>query len=388
MATADPAALDDFLNTFRTKVDSGFGLISSDVSTVFASLVAISVGLTALLWILDENQNITAALVRKVLLVGFFAWLIGSWHTLATLVVEGFATLGLKAGAGGLSLADFMGSPSKVINDGFVDAFALISYIGKISREGYGLGFFGHFDVILVAALSAVGIIIAFIVLGVEIAVTIIEFHIVTLIAFVTVPFGVLAQTAFMSERAVGYVVSIGVKLMALALVVSIGESIFSTYTVSADPTASEECGLLLAAVLMLMLALKIPSIAGGLISGGPQLTAGSAFSGVAGVAATVGGVVLAARAAGAGLVEGGAVNPANAAVRNYALARSQTGDWTAAARPSASEPPRASGGDPAAPTWSGSIVPSGAVAGTETAGSGEEDYPIAPATNQGNLDL
>lgn len=324
MATADSAALDDFLNRFRTQVDSGFGLISGDVGIVFGFLVVISVAITALLWAIDETQNVTAAFIRKILLVGFFAWLIGNWHSLSVTIVEGFTALGLKAGSGSLSISDFMSSPSNIVADGFKDAFALIQYIGRLSQEGYGFGFFAHFDVILVAAVAAIGIILAFIILGVEVAVTIIEFHIVTLIAFVTVPFGILAQTAFMSERAIGYVVSVGVKLMTLALVVSIGESVFTTYVVSPDPTVPEECGLLLAAVVMLMLALKIPGIAGALISGGPQLSAGSAVAGAAALAAGAGGAALGARytaaavgRAGASLAGGGAaakVGAANAA--------------------------------------------------------------------------
>jgi type IV secretion system protein TrbL len=305
MATADSAALDDFLNTFRTQVDTGFGLISGDVGGVFGLLVVISVAMTALLWAIDETQNVTAAFIRKILIVGFFAWLISSWHSLSVTIVEGFTALGLKAGSGSLSLADFMTSPSKIVGDGFKDAFQLIQYIGKLSQEGYGLGFFNHFDVILVAAVAAIGIILAFIILGVELAVTIIEFHIVTLIAFVTVPFGILAQTAFMSERAIGYVVSVGIKLMALALVVSIGESVFTSYVVSADPTVPEECGLLLASVVMLMLALKIPGIAGALISGGPQLSGGSTIAGAAALAAGVGGMALAGRMAGAVVARG-----------------------------------------------------------------------------------
>jgi type IV secretion system protein TrbL len=298
MATADSSALDDFLNSFRTQVDSGFGLISGDVQIVFGCLVLISVGLTAVMWIIDESATVTAAFIRKVLAVGFFSWLITSWQTLSTLVVQGFASLGLQAGAGNMSLANFLSSPSKVVGDGFGVAFQILKYIGQLSQQDYGLGFFSHFDVILVASLCTIGIIIAFIILAVEIAVTIIEFHIVSLIAFVTVPFGVLSHTTFMSERAIGYVISIGVKLMALALVVSIGESVFESYTVSALPTAAEECGLFLAAVLMLMLAVKVPAVAGGLISGGPQLTAGSATAGAASVAATVGGLMFLGRSA------------------------------------------------------------------------------------------
>lgn len=313
MATASPAALDEFLAQFTSQIGSGFGLIAGDVQMVFATLAVISLGLSALLWALDENQNVSAALIRKILLFGFFAWLITSWRAVSLTVVNGFAALGLKAGGGALGVADLMNSPSKVVGDGFNVAFELLKFIGRLSSEALGAGFFMHFDTILVAAVAAVGVIVAFIVLGVEIAVTIIEFHLVTLIGFVTVPFGILTQTAFLSERAIGYVVSVGAKLMALALIVSVGEKIFSSYTVSADPSWPEDCGLLLAAVCLLMLALKIPAIAGALISGGPQLSAGSAVAGAAGLAATVGGLALAGRMAAGALGAGAAARAGSA---------------------------------------------------------------------------
>ncbi len=313
MATASSAVLDDFLARFESQVDSGFGLIQGNVQGVFAVLVVISIGLSALLWAVDENQNVPAALIRKVLLFGFFAWLITSWHNLSLTVVNGFAALGLKAGGGGMSLSDLMQSPSNVVTDGLNVAFSLLLYIGRLARDGAGTGFFTHFDAILVAAVAAIGIILAFLILGIEITVTIIEFHIVTLIAFVTVPFGILTQTAFMSERAIGYVVSVGAKLMAIGLIVSIGEQIFTTYTVSADPTWQEDCGLLLAAICMVMLALKIPAIAGALISGGPQLNAGSAVAGAAGLAAGVGGLALAGRMAAGAVAAGAGARAASA---------------------------------------------------------------------------
>ncbi|WP_158912760.1 P-type conjugative transfer protein TrbL [Caulobacter sp. S45] len=370
MATADSAALDDFLNTFRTQVDSGFGLISGDVGSVFGVLVVISVAITALLWAIDETQNVTAAFIRKILLVGFFAWLISSWHSLSVTVVEGFTALGLKAGSGSLSISDFMTSPSKIVGDGFKDAFALVQYIGQLSQQGYGLGFFNHFDVILVAAVAAIGIIIAFIILGVELAVTIIEFHIVTLIAFVTVPFGILAQTAFMSERAIGYVVSVGIKLMALALVVSIGESVFTSYTVSAQPTVPEECGLLLASVVMLMLALKIPGIAGALISGGPQLSGGSTIAGAAALAAGVGGMALAGRMAGAVVARGVAQGSEGASKVSAANAAAGAGSER-----SGSAPP-GGGGGPSVGGGGGGDGDGGGGGGGGGGGSGGGDTP------------
>src|SRR5271154_6354608 len=341
MATADPAVLDDFLNQFRTQVDAGFGLIQGDVSATLGTLVVISIVVTAILWAIDENQNVLASLVRKILLVGFFAFLVTQWHALSTTVVNGFAALGLQAGGGAMSVTTFTTSPSQIVMAGIKVISGLMQYVQKIAPGP--VEFFAHIDVIVMALVAAIGILIAFVILAVEIVVTIIEFPIVTLVAFVTVPFGVLTQTSFMSERAIGYVVSVGIKLMALAIVVSLGTTVFNNYTVSSDPGIGEDVGLLLGAVLMVMLALKIPAIAAALISGGPQLNAGSAVAGAAGVAAGVAGVVLAGRAAG------GAIGAVLGGGGEVASARSAAG-----AIPSGGGSPSAGGGGSSGPTPAG----------------------------------
>jgi type IV secretion system protein TrbL len=358
MATADPAVLDDFLNKFRAQVDAGFGLIAGDVSATLGTLVVISIVITALLWAIDENQNVLASLVRKVLLVGFFAWLVSQWPTLTKTVVNGFAALGLKAGGGAMTVTTFTTSPSQIVMAGINVISGLMQYVKKISPGP--IEFFAHIDVVAMAIVAAIGILIAFVILAVEIVVTIIEFHIVTLVAFVTVPFGVLTQTAFMSERAIGYVVSVGIKLMALAIVVSLGTTVFDNYTVSPDPGIGEDVGLLLAAVVMVMLALKIPSIAAALISGGPQLNAGGAVMGAAGVAAGVAGGALAMRALGGAVAGGWAAGGAQ-----VAAARSAAG----AIPPPGSTPPAGGSG------------PSGGGSGGGS-GPGPADFARAPVSS------
>ena len=49
MATATPAALDEFIRRFTGQIDSGFGLIAGDVQAILATLVVISITLTAIL---------------------------------------------------------------------------------------------------------------------------------------------------------------------------------------------------------------------------------------------------------------------------------------------------------------------------------------------------
>lgn len=304
MATADPAALDQFISAFTGQVGNGFGAIAGPVQGVLATLVVISITLSAILWAIDETQNIMAALVRKILLIGFFAWLVTNWHSLTLTVINGFAKLGLQASGGG-SIGDFTRAPTKAVEAGLSVVIDLIKYIGELAQQNAGFGALMHIDMIIVAAVAAIGILLAFIVLAIEIAVTIIEFYIVTLIAFVVVPFGVLSQTSFLAEKAIGYVVSVGFKFMALAVIAGVGINIFETYTLSPQPTVAEEAGLLLSAIFLMMLSLKVPAIAGAMISGGPQLNTGGALMGAAGVAAGAAGVGLAARAAG-GAVAGG----------------------------------------------------------------------------------
>jgi type IV secretion system protein TrbL len=376
MATADPAALDDFLNRFRSQVDAGFGLIQGDVAGTLAALVVISITITALLWAIDENQNVLASLVRKVLLVGFFAFLVTQWASLTKTVVNGFAALGLKAGGGAMSLADFTTSPSKIVISGIEVVKGLMLYVKEVAPGP--IEFFAHIDVVLMALVAAIGILIAFVILAIEIVVTIIEFHIVTLIAFVTVPFGVLTQTSFMSERAIGYVISVGIKLMALAIVVSLGTTVFDSYTVSAAPDINEDVGLLLGAVVMVMLALKIPAIAGALISGGPQLNAGSALMGAAGVAAGVAGVGLAARMAGGAIAQG-----ATAGGAKVAAARAASGGLS-----SGGGAPGGGGGGGPSPSPSQGPAPTPSPASASRAASAQDSSdpsasrPEAPASD------
>jgi type IV secretion system protein TrbL len=328
MATADPAALDQFISAFTGQVGSGFGAIAGPVQGVLATLVVISITLSAILWAIDETQNIMAVLVRKILLIGFFAWLVTNWHTLTLTVINGFAKLGLQASGGG-SIGDFTRAPTKAVEAGLSVVIDLIKYIGDLAQQNAGFGALMHIDMIIVAAVAAIGILLAFIILAIEIAVTIIEFYIVTLIAFVVVPFGVLSQTSFLAEKAIGYVVSAGFKFMALAVIAGVGINIFETYTLSPQPTVAEEAGLLLSAIFLMMLALKVPAIAGAMISGGPQLNTGGALMGAAGVAAGAAGVGLAARAAGGAVASGWA-----AGGEKVAAARAASGSLNSGGSP------------------------------------------------------
>jgi type IV secretion system protein TrbL len=123
------------------------------------------------------------------------------------------------------------------------------------------------------------GITIAFAILAIQIVVALIEFKIVTLAGFVLLPFGIWSKSAFMAERPLGYVISSGLKVLAVALIVSGAQALFGRLVPSDEATIYEALTILTASMMLAMLAMFIPNVAASLITGGPTLGAGAAIT-------------------------------------------------------------------------------------------------------------
>jgi type IV secretion system protein TrbL len=140
--------------------------------------------------------------------------------------------------------------------------------------------------------------------------VTILEFKLTSLAGFILVPFALWNRTSFLAERVLGNVVSSGIKVMVLAVIVGIGSNYFTQFTSALQgqqPDIGQAMSLVLASLALFGLGIFGPSIAAGLVSGAPQLGAGSALGTVLGAGGMMylggAGAVGAARGlAGAGL--------------------------------------------------------------------------------------
>src|ERR1700760_4049075 len=88
--------IDQFLETFTRYIDSGFGLLGGEVGYLATTLATIDLTLAGLFWAWGADEDILARLVKKTLFVGVFAFLIGNWNSLARIIFESFAGLGLK----------------------------------------------------------------------------------------------------------------------------------------------------------------------------------------------------------------------------------------------------------------------------------------------------
>ena len=305
--------IDRFLEVFTRYIDSGFGLLNGEVAFLATTLAAIDITLAAIFWSWAADEDIIARLAKKTLFVGVFAYLISNWNSLARIVFESFAGLGLKASGTGMSTADLL-SPGRIAQVGIDAGRPILDSISGLM--GY-ISFFENFVQIVVLLFAWIVVLLAFFILAIQLFITLIEFKLTSLAGFVLIPFGLFGKTAFAAERVLGNVISSGVKVLVLAVIVGIGSTLFSQFTASFggnQPSIEDAMAMVLAALSLLGLGIFGPGIANGIVSGGPQLGAGAAI----GTGLAAGGIV-AAGAAGAAMGAGAAGGALASAARSGA---------------------------------------------------------------------
>ena len=304
----DLDVIDRYLNVFSQYIDSGFGLLGHEVAFLTATLVVIDMVLAGLFWAMGGSEDVIAKLIKKILYVGAFAFIITNFNALSSVLFRSFAGLGLIASGSSLPPSQFL-QPGRLAGIGVDAGHPILTQIGELA--GFP-GVFLNLDSIVVLFLAWLVVLVSFFVLAVQLFVTLIEFKLTTLAGFVLVPFALWNRTAFLAERVLGNVVSAGVKVLVLAVIVGIGSNLFAEFhgAIGTEPSIDQALAVMLAALSLLGLGIFGPGIATGLVSGAPQLGAGAAAGtalgvaglGVAGGAAIAGGARLAASGGGAAL--------------------------------------------------------------------------------------
>ncbi|OJU87026.1 MAG: P-type conjugative transfer protein TrbL [Burkholderiales bacterium 66-5] len=310
----DVTVIDRFLNVFSTYIDSGFGLLGGEVAFLTATLVVIDMTLAGLFWAMNhasgQGDDIMGKLIKKVLYVGAFAYIIGNFNMLAGIVFRSFAGLGLVASGSTITQAEFL-QPGRLAKVGIDAGAPILEQIGDMA------GFpevFVNLDPIVVMFLAWLVVVMSFFVLAIQLFITLIEFKLTTLAGFVLVPFALWNKTSFLAEKVLGNVVSSGIKVLVLAVIVGIGTGLFAEFQVVPDePSIDHALVVMLASLTLLALGIFGPGVATGLVSGAPQLGAGAAAGTALGVAGTAVAVGAAATGVGGAVAAGARMAPAAA---------------------------------------------------------------------------
>jgi len=310
----DVTIIDRFLNIFSTYIDSGFGLLQGEVAFLTATLIVIDMTIAGLYWAMShatgQGEDVIAKLLRKVLYVGAFAYIIGNFNWLAGIVFRSFAGLGLTATGSAITLENFL-QPGRLAKTGIDAGAPILEQVGEMA------GFpevFVNLDAIAVMFLAWLVVVLCFFVLAIQLFITLIEFKLTTLAGFVLVPFALWNKTSFLAEKVLGNVVSAGIKVLVLAVIVGIGSGLFAEFQVHPDePSIDHALVIMLASLTLLALGIFGPGIATGLVSGAPQLGAGAMAGAAVGAAGTAVAVGAAATGVGGAVMAGARMAPAAA---------------------------------------------------------------------------
>ena len=257
---------------------------------VFWTLVSIELVWSAIWWVVDREDGlgVVAALLRKVLAVGFFyAFLLngGSW---IRAIIRGFS----QAGAAASGVADL--SPSGVFDQG-------LALANKILNAVEGLGILEGVFPSLVAALTALVVVVSFAIIAAQLLVALVEGFIVVGAGILFVGFSGARWTKFFTERYLSYVASVGVKLFVLYLIMGVGMGIAARWVAvlgrggfSPIPFFYVMGG----SLVFLFLTWHIPSVAAAMMAGAVHLSLADVYY----------PAMLAGRAGTAGLATAGAL--------------------------------------------------------------------------------
>lgn len=175
-----PETTNELMVVFSNTVSAGFNALQGAVNGVFGLMIVLVVALTAIQWLLSPNREILASGFGKILLIGFFAYVINDWHALSETLYAGFIELGLTAGGGSLSQGEFL-NPGAILQQGWEIVKALGETPAPVNNP---LDVAGNLTDALILGLAMIGIMLAFGVLALQIIVTLLEFKIVTLGGF------------------------------------------------------------------------------------------------------------------------------------------------------------------------------------------------------------
>ncbi len=298
----DPSTINSFLDQFILVIDSGFGLIEGDVAYVLNALIVISVTLAGAQWALAAEAPM-APFFRKVLFVGFFAFLINNWNDLATAINQSGAMLGLRAGGSDLSLPD-LHNPGRIAGIG-------TELFGRTAELGRGMNILTDFVPLVTILIAAFVIMFGFFILALQIFSALIAFKLGSLAAFVALPWGVFSGTAWVAERPLGWVVGSAMRLFVLALIASVSISFVDRLPAVFVLDAGGALNILLFGLTLLMLAWFAPQLASEVVSGQPNLSGADAIRAGQGAAATAAGAAVTTRLVTSG---GGRASTRNAA--------------------------------------------------------------------------
>jgi type IV secretion system protein TrbL len=278
------------LQTQITSAAKGWETTVMDAAkSLFWILATIEIGIAAV-WLALQAASLDswfAELVRRILFVGFFAFVLTQGPTFAKAVVDSLFQIGAGGGTA---------SPADVFNAGLTVATKMSAKVQ--------FGLFEDNALAISAAFAMVVTVIAFSLVAAIFVSVMVEMYLGLLAGMIMLGLGGSSFTKDFAVRYLVYAFSVGMKLMALVMISRIGSEVL--IGLANEPNIGDQFQTALAiagiAVVVFIIAMYVPNIIQGVVQGA-SVTGGMETIRHGGQAASfaAGAAFLAAGAAGAG---------------------------------------------------------------------------------------
>jgi len=366
----DLAVFDQICYQFETIATGGVPQIKALVMATFWMLATIDACM-AFLTNLDDGDHFKI-MIQKCLKIGFWMFLLNNWGMFCSLIKNSFIMAGSVIGSGGGM--GLMQHPSVIVAQGITTLEPIL----KFEKNFTGMSdVLSNLPMLLAGVIAYVFGCISYVILGVQVVLTYVEFYLVCALLTVFVPFGVTKWTSFLAEKAIGGVIAYGVKLMVMPCLVAIMPDVLNSYaplmTMNPDNALTVMVALVAVSVLLAFLAWQAPALVASVMTGGPSLTAGSAAGFGAGIALVGAGATLAAAkgaSAVAGMTKSGGGSAGKSSAATAASQMNSNSTSTSTSTNNSSSTTMNGGGGQSSPTFSNGGTSSYGGGGSSSSGS------------------
>lgn len=269
----DPGVLTEVLQDLIGIFAENFSVISGYASSILLSLMIIEIVILGVLIALGKIPS-AGDLLSKVLMLGMFSFLIAGYAELIDVIIRSFIQAGLAGSGNKLSVAEFM-NPSGMVWKGI--------HVTKPFYDNWNLN---GWNILLDAAntfpllLMIIVVLISFVMVALQIFLTLMEFYIVSGLAVIFLPFGVNKHTSFLADKAIAGVLASGFKVMVLAAVTGAAWSVMDGLYMETESGLGfvRACSFSVISFLLGVLIYRAPAIASGMISGTSNLDVASSM--------------------------------------------------------------------------------------------------------------
>ncbi|MGA0565257.1 P-type conjugative transfer protein TrbL [Ancylobacter sp. VNQ12] len=251
----DGRVLDTLENQIVTAAKGWETTVMNAARSLFWILAGIEIGIAAV-WLALQAASLDswfAELVRRIMFIGLFAFVLDQGPVIAKAVVDSLFQIGAGSGSA---------SPANVFNAGLTVA-------SKMS-EKISFGLFEDNALALSASLAMIVSVIAFSLVAAIFISVLVEMYVGLLAGMIMLGLGGSSFTKDFAVRYLVYAFSVGMKLMALVMIARIGSEVLIGLANDASVGDQYQTALAIAgiAVVVFVIAMYVPAILQGVVQG------------------------------------------------------------------------------------------------------------------------